>query len=322
MSLRALPSPLDGTGNNAAASGASLSPGLPGNATLATSTGSVASLNKSRTRNPYAAQPTPPNTLRPASTAQSPSGARPENAPGDAAADDIDVHSAASDGDDGGIDLPIAARPAKEEDDGVERSPGLRPGGKRTVQQALDRSAYSYSRMSPGISFNVNTDANPLEASDRAPFSGLRVAFPLSHARSQERVLPPPPAEAIGSTPPILRPDDGNRDDHTLVSDRDTRGTSTAHRDVDASEAKSAVESNVPASVQSEAPSLGGLSASALQDAIAGGTVDVACPPGFVLTVYNGDISQHFSIPSEHVQITRGAIKYVDHHARYGAQTR
>lgn len=50
--------------------------------------------------------------------------------------------------------------------------------------------------------------------------------------------------------------------------------------------------------------------------------VDVTCPAGFSLTVYNGDISQHFSIPSEHVQVTRGSIKYVDHHARYGAQTR
>eukprot|EP00672_Neobodo_designis_P026799 CAMPEP_0174850938 /NCGR_PEP_ID=MMETSP1114-20130205/21217_1 /TAXON_ID=312471 /ORGANISM="Neobodo designis, Strain CCAP 1951/1" /LENGTH=455 /DNA_ID=CAMNT_0016085429 /DNA_START=207 /DNA_END=1571 /DNA_ORIENTATION=+ len=47
---------------------------------------------------------------------------------------------------------------------------------------------------------------------------------------------------------------------------------------------------------------------------------DVSCPPGLSLTVYNGDISQHFNIPSENVQITRGAIKYVDHHARYGAQ--
>lgn len=49
---------------------------------------------------------------------------------------------------------------------------------------------------------------------------------------------------------------------------------------------------------------------------------DVECPPGFVFTVYNGDISRHFNINSEDVRITRGAIKYVDHHARYGAQMR
>jgi hypothetical protein len=49
---------------------------------------------------------------------------------------------------------------------------------------------------------------------------------------------------------------------------------------------------------------------------------DVGCPPGFVLTVYNGDISQHFTLKSEDVQITRGSIKYVDHHSRYGAQMR
>ena len=50
--------------------------------------------------------------------------------------------------------------------------------------------------------------------------------------------------------------------------------------------------------------------------------VDVACPPGAVLTVYNGDISQHFTVPSELVRITRGAIKYADHRAKFGQQTR
>jgi len=50
--------------------------------------------------------------------------------------------------------------------------------------------------------------------------------------------------------------------------------------------------------------------------------VDIPCPAGAVLTVYNGDISQHFNLASETFQITRGSIKYADHHARYGSQTR
>jgi len=54
----------------------------------------------------------------------------------------------------------------------------------------------------------------------------------------------------------------------------------------------------------------------------AGCPIDTPCPAGFVFTVYNGDISQHFNVHSETVQITRGSIKYVDHHARYGQQTR
>uniref|UniRef100_A0A7S1MC12 C3H1-type domain-containing protein n=1 Tax=Neobodo designis TaxID=312471 RepID=A0A7S1MC12_NEODS len=49
---------------------------------------------------------------------------------------------------------------------------------------------------------------------------------------------------------------------------------------------------------------------------------DAMCPAGATIGVYNSDMTQHYAIPSEHVQITRGAIKYVDHHARYGAQTR
>ena len=47
-----------------------------------------------------------------------------------------------------------------------------------------------------------------------------------------------------------------------------------------------------------------------------------ACPPGFTFTVYDHRVSQHYFVASENVKVTRGAIKYVDHHQRYGAQTR
>jgi hypothetical protein len=57
-------------------------------------------------------------------------------------------------------------------------------------------------------------------------------------------------------------------------------------------------------------------------DSSRGVPIDAPCPAGLSLTVYDSDMSKHYAIPSEHVQITRGAIKYVDHHARYGAQTR
>lgn len=50
--------------------------------------------------------------------------------------------------------------------------------------------------------------------------------------------------------------------------------------------------------------------------------VNIACPAGFHMTVYNSDISQHFHVPSQDIQVTRGSLKYVDHHARYGPQTR
>jgi hypothetical protein len=52
------------------------------------------------------------------------------------------------------------------------------------------------------------------------------------------------------------------------------------------------------------------------------GCCDLPCPPGFSITVYSGDFGQHYVLPSEDVQITRGSIKYVDHLARYGAQMR
>jgi hypothetical protein len=65
-----------------------------------------------------------------------------------------------------------------------------------------------------------------------------------------------------------------------------------------------------------------GASAETLAEMLEGGPKDLPCPPGFTLTVYNGDISQHFTLKSEDVQITRGSIKYVDHHSRYGAQMR
>jgi hypothetical protein len=50
--------------------------------------------------------------------------------------------------------------------------------------------------------------------------------------------------------------------------------------------------------------------------------VDVPCPAGFEVSVYNHDFAQHYNVPSEKVQITRGAMKYVEHHSRYGHQTR
>jgi hypothetical protein len=53
-----------------------------------------------------------------------------------------------------------------------------------------------------------------------------------------------------------------------------------------------------------------------------GGPCDVACPAGFEVTVYDNDFSNHFVLPSEKVNITKGVMKYVEHHSRYGTQTR
>jgi hypothetical protein len=50
--------------------------------------------------------------------------------------------------------------------------------------------------------------------------------------------------------------------------------------------------------------------------------VDAPCPAGFQLTVYNGDVSKHYTLASENVRITKGSVKYVEHHCMYGPQMR
>lgn len=49
---------------------------------------------------------------------------------------------------------------------------------------------------------------------------------------------------------------------------------------------------------------------------------DADCLSGSSLTLYNGDISQHFEIPSEAIKVTKGALKYAEHHERFGSHTR
>ena len=51
-------------------------------------------------------------------------------------------------------------------------------------------------------------------------------------------------------------------------------------------------------------------------------SVDVRCPAGFVFSVYDTDVREHFSVNSDDVVITAGAIKYVEYFAKYGYQTR
>lgn len=49
---------------------------------------------------------------------------------------------------------------------------------------------------------------------------------------------------------------------------------------------------------------------------------DVFCDPGFTFSVYDANVTLHFALQSETVAITKGSMKYVDHHLRYGSQTR
>lgn len=51
-------------------------------------------------------------------------------------------------------------------------------------------------------------------------------------------------------------------------------------------------------------------------------TEDIACPAGWTLSVYDADISQHYTIESHHVMVTLGALKYSDFYQKYGSQTR
>ena len=44
--------------------------------------------------------------------------------------------------------------------------------------------------------------------------------------------------------------------------------------------------------------------------------------PGYVFSVYNADSTLHYQVNSEDIRITKGSIKYVEHHSRYGQQTR
>lgn len=68
-------------------------------------------------------------------------------------------------------------------------------------------------------------------------------------------------------------------------------------------------------SVQITAPALLGLLAASTAQ-------DVPCPPGFVFSVYDADVSHHYTIPSEQVFVTQGAIRHVEYHSKYGVQTR
>ena len=51
-------------------------------------------------------------------------------------------------------------------------------------------------------------------------------------------------------------------------------------------------------------------------------TTEVLCPEGSSFSVYDADISQHYNIDSGFVVITLGAVKYMDYHSKFGAQTR
>jgi hypothetical protein len=211
--------------------------------------------------------------------------------------------------------------------------------------------AASASRMSPGLSFNANLDTPyGLEATDRTPFAqaarwhpspsfpiaGLRASphaglgrtphiGPKATPSAAQRLPAVPTAEAVTvldgegpckgqplfgavvpkpspSAPPAVV-NTHREQDHGSVHDR-TETTSRTDDGTLSSEGRPA------------------LSAERLTALIAGELKDVACPSGFSITVYSGDISQHFVLPSEDVQISRGSIKYVDHLARYGAQMR
>jgi hypothetical protein len=51
-------------------------------------------------------------------------------------------------------------------------------------------------------------------------------------------------------------------------------------------------------------------------------SVQVSCPPGFIVGAFDGSFARFYRIPSADVQINAGAIKYVDHCARFGSQMR
>ena len=54
----------------------------------------------------------------------------------------------------------------------------------------------------------------------------------------------------------------------------------------------------------------------------ASGNEPVRCPSGFAFSVYDSEIAQHYVVESEAIQLTQGAIRYVEYYGKFGAQTR
>jgi hypothetical protein len=139
-----------------------------------------------------------------------------------------------------------------------------------------------------GAASGVVTSAPERNATSPTGLNSMTSAVAFTPA-APEQLLQPAQASAVAS-PPLAKRNQSNRTQHVPVSTRQLeQQLRTARRQVGSSEAEG---------------------------------IELALPAGFDLTVYSGDMSRHFNIPSEQVQVTRGSIKYVDHYHRYGQQTR